>query len=108
MQVTARCPDGRSTSLVDVPHYDFNWQTTYVFEKPLDLPADTQIVSVAYFDNSPNNKFNPDPSATVQWGDQTTEEMHIAFLELAIESSADPARILKQPPRMLSAGAGTR
>ena len=66
--------------------------------KPLELPAGTRIESVAGFDNSPNNRFNPDPSAAVHWGDQTTEEMHIAFLELVIDVAADPDSVF-QPAR---------
>jgi len=34
---------------------------------------------VAHFDNSPNIKFNPDPTKLVRWGDETWEEMTIDF-----------------------------
>jgi hypothetical protein len=90
MEVRAIYPDGRTETLLSVPKYDFNWQTTYVLKEPLNLPAGTVLESVAGFNNSPNNAFNPDPAATVRWGDQTTEEMHIAFLELVIEAGANP------------------
>jgi hypothetical protein len=90
MEVRAIYPDGHAETLLSVPKYDFNWQTTYVLKEPLDLPAGTVLESVAGFNNSPNNAFNPDPSATVHWGDQTTDEMHIAFLELVIEANANP------------------
>jgi hypothetical protein len=90
MEVRAVYADGQTETLLSVPKYDFNWQTTYVLRKPLELPAGTRIESIAGFDNSPNNRFNPDPSAIVRWGDQTTEEMHIAFLELVIDAAADP------------------
>jgi len=90
MEVRAVYSDGHSETLLSIPKYDFNWQTTYVLKKPLELPAGTRLESIAGFDNSPNNRFNPDPSAIVRWGDQTTEEMHIAFLELVIDAAADP------------------
>ena len=33
--------------------------------------------------NSPKNKFNPDPTQTVRWGDQTWEEMMIGWYTYA-------------------------
>ena len=101
MNVQATLPDGEVDQLVNVPKYDFNWQTTYVYREPLHLPARTKLESRATFDNSPNNKSNPDPSVTVHWGDQTTDEMHIAFLELVIDASADPEKVLVEKPRMI-------
>src|SRR5262249_13715039 len=65
MTVRANYPDGRSEELLRVPKYDFNWQLTYVLRQPIELPAGTRLVSAATFDNSSNNPFNPDPSATV-------------------------------------------
>jgi hypothetical protein len=94
MEVRAIYPDGRTEILLSVPKYDFNWQTTYVLKEPLNLPAGTVLESVAGFNNSANNAFNPDAGATVHWGDQTTEEMHIAFLELVIENGANPEVLL--------------
>jgi hypothetical protein len=95
MEVTAAAPGGAPEILLNVPRYDFNWQTTYSFEDPVALPAGTRLESTAAFDNSANNAFNPDPSATVHWGDQTYEEMHIAFLELVIDARADPELLFK-------------
>jgi hypothetical protein len=68
-------PDGRKEVILSVPNYDFNWQHEYVFEKPLHLPAGTKLNAKAWYDNSPANKSNPDPTKTVTWGDQTWEEM---------------------------------
>ena len=101
MEVKATFPDGRTETLLNVPKYDFNWQTTYVFQKPVELPLGTVLDSVAGFDNSANNKFNPDPNDTVHWGDQTFNEMHIAFLELVMDSSADPEKLLTAAPKMV-------
>jgi Copper type II ascorbate-dependent monooxygenase, C-terminal domain len=101
MDVRAVYPDGRSEVLVSVPRYDFNWQTTYALKEPKLLPAGTRLESVAKFDNSTNNKFNPDPKVPVHWGDQTTDEMHIAFLELAIPAADDPEKIFAAAPRMI-------
>jgi hypothetical protein len=101
MEVTVVYPDGRTELLISVPKYDFNWQTTYVLREPLLLPAGTRLDSVARFDNSVNNPANPDPSALVHWGDQTTDEMHIAFLEMALPIEADPDKLFTAPPRMI-------
>lgn len=100
MTIRAVYPDGRTETVLAVPRYDFNWQTTYVLSKPLDLPKGTRLESTAGFDNSPNNKFNPDPAAAVKWGDQTTDEMHIAFLELVIEATGDPEKLFSSVPAL--------
>jgi len=76
---TAVFPDGHSEVLLNVPKYDFNWQLTYVLEKPIALPKGTRLDCVAHFDNSTKNKYNPDPSKEVRWGDQTWEEMMIGW-----------------------------
>jgi hypothetical protein len=101
MLVRATYPDGREETLIDVPHYDFNWQTTYVLAEPALLPRGTRLVSFAGYDNTANNKFNPDPAAAVHWGDQTTDEMHIAFLELVIDRAADPNSLFQSAPKMI-------
>jgi mono/diheme cytochrome c family protein len=101
MEVQAILPDGRVEPLVKVPHYDFNWQTTYVYREPLHFPAGTKLESRATFDNSANNKFNPNALVAVHWGDQTTDEMHIAFLELVMDATADPEKVLVEKPRMI-------
>ncbi len=107
MEVRAIYPDGHSETLVNVPKYDFRWQTTYVFKQPLELPAGTRLESVAAYDNSAGNPFNPNPAVTVHWGDQTTDEMHIAFLELVIDAKADPDALLKSAPKMIGQPAPT-
>jgi peroxiredoxin len=77
-------PDGKRETLLDVPAYDFNWQTSYRLDKPKTLAAGTKIHVVAHYDNSENNPANPDPSVTVRWGDQTWHEMMIGYFDIAI------------------------
>jgi hypothetical protein len=79
-EIKAIYPDGRSKVLLNVPKYDFNWQTYYVPKEPIVIPMGTKIECVAHFDNSPNNRFNPDPTKDVKWGEQTWEEMMIGWL----------------------------
>ncbi len=72
-------PDGKEEELLSVPKYDFGWQLNYELKQPLKLPKGARIDCVAHFDNSANNKFNPDPTKEVRWGDQTWEEMMIGW-----------------------------
>jgi hypothetical protein len=74
-------PDGKTETLLSVPHYDFNWQLVYREQEPLLLPKGTTIHCTAHFDNSKANKANPDPTKDVTWGDQTFEEMMIGFVD---------------------------
>ncbi len=75
-------PNGTSIDLLDVPGYDFNWQYSYVFEKPLEIPQGSKLHCTAYFDNSEDNLANPDSTKPVFWGDQTWEEMMIGWYDL--------------------------
>jgi peroxiredoxin len=75
--------EGRTETLLHVPNYDFNWQHSYVLSEALDLDSIDALRFKATFDNSAANPFNPDPNEWVSWGDQTWEEMAVAFLEVA-------------------------
>jgi hypothetical protein len=77
-------PNGESEILLNIPHYDFNWQPYYYLETPKLLPRGTIVECTAYFDNSANNPFNPDPSATITWGPQSWDEMMIGWLDVAV------------------------
>ncbi len=72
--------DGSREVLLNVPKYDFNWQANYELAKPKDIPAGSKIECTAWYDNSKANPSNPDPSATVRWGNQTWQEMMIGFV----------------------------
>lgn len=92
-QYEAVYPDGKKETLLDVPHYDFHWQTGYTLAEPKTMPAGTKIHCVAHFDNSENNLANPDPSQSVRWGDQTWNEMMIGYFDVAVPiGQAPPAR----------------
>jgi hypothetical protein len=94
---TAVYPDGRSEVLLSVPKYDFNWQLTYLPEKPIALPKGTRLDCVAHFDNSTRNKFNPDPSKEVRWGDQTWEEMMIGWFSYTRDAEQRESAVAKSP-----------
>lgn len=80
-------PDGRQEVLLNVPKYDFFWQLDYKLEKPVFLPAGTTLVSKAWYDNSPNNPKNPDPTQEVRFGEQSREEMMFGFFDVVMPSN---------------------
>jgi hypothetical protein len=88
MKIEAIYPGGGTEVLLNVPRWDFNWQTTYWLLAPKRVPAGTRIVVTAHYDNSRRNPFNPDPTATVRWGDPTSDEMMIGGLDFVAASGA--------------------
>jgi hypothetical protein len=95
----ATYPDGRKEVLLRVPHYDFNWQLSYDLAKEKKLPKGTVIECEAHYDNSPNNKFNPDPSKEVHYGEQTWEEMMIGFFDVAVPMKATADDLMFPKPQ---------
>jgi len=70
-------------------NYDFYWQLSYRLTEPRPLKAGTKIQAVAWYDNSRKNPHNPDPTATVRWGDQSYDEMMVGFFDIAVPRSVD-------------------
>jgi hypothetical protein len=81
MRFEATYPDGRSETLLNIPQYDFDWQTKYLNAEPVHIPKGTLIKLTATFDNSANNRDNPDPAKVVRWGDNTIDEMMDGWFE---------------------------
>jgi peroxiredoxin len=77
------------TELVNVPRYDFNWQTNYRLSEPWNLPANSYIKCEAVFDNSTENPSNPNSEETVRWGEQTWDEMLIGYFDVALPVPTD-------------------
>ncbi|MDM4016041.1 redoxin domain-containing protein [Roseiconus lacunae] len=91
MSVVAHLPDGKTLPLIEIDDWDFNWQTMYRYRDLQHLPAGTIVKLKATFDNSEANPNNPhDPPQPIGWGEKTTDEMCIAFLNLVHESEYDP------------------
>ncbi len=67
--------------LCSVPHYSFHWQTTYRLEQPRVILPGTTVYVIGAFDNSAQNDENPDPTASVSWGEQSSDEMLIGYIE---------------------------
>jgi hypothetical protein len=75
--------------------WDFDWQLGYDLKDPIVVPKGTRILTIVHYDNSPNNKWNPDATKTVFWGPQNWDEMQSSFLGFLIPSNTDISKMLK-------------
>ena len=80
--------DGSVEVLLRV-NYHFHWQLSYRLAEPRLLKAGTKLRAIAWYDNSKNNPHNPDPTKTVTWGDQTSDEMMVGFFDVAVAAGMD-------------------
>jgi hypothetical protein len=94
--IEAKYPDGTRETLLNVPRYDFNWQIVYYQKKPLRLPKGTELHVTGHWDNSAANKWNPDPTAQVRWGDQSWQEMLSAPMGVIVDRSVDPKTVVER------------
>jgi hypothetical protein len=98
MSMEALYPDGRREMLSQVTDFNFNWHNMYIYADdvaPL-LPKGTMLHFIAWYDNTSNNKSNPDPDQWVGWGDRTVDEMGHAWINITYfkddEFKAEQAR----------------
>jgi hypothetical protein len=90
MKVDAYLPDGSVTPLIWIKDWDFNWQGSYTYATPVKLPKGTRVELQYTYDNSADNVRNPaHPPVRVTYGEQTTNEMGLAFLSIAVPTPAD-------------------
>ena len=82
-------PTGESQVLLQVPNYSFSWQLVYVPQGDIAIPKGTKLHCIAHYDNSANNPYNPDPSKSITWGDQSWDEMMIGFFDVAFDKNMD-------------------
>ena len=80
-QYEAIFADGQRETLLAIPRYDFNWQLMYRYAEPRTFKKGTVLKFSATFDNSAANPANPDPTASVHWGEQTNDEMIVGYIE---------------------------
>jgi hypothetical protein len=74
-------PDGSKEVLLSVPRYDFNWQLVYRLREPKLVPKGSRLTVTVHYDNSANNKANPDSKQRLRWGDKSEEEMMTSWIE---------------------------
>jgi len=79
-------PSGETQTPLKVPAYNWHWQLWYNLADPITLPKGTKIECTAHFDNSADNPENPDPTKTVIWGQQNTDEMMVGFFNLVFDA----------------------
>lgn len=99
---TAYYPDGTSEILLDVPNYDYNWQTGYDYKTYKRIPAGTRVEWEVHYDNSPAQaeKAGFDPSVAVRFGGPTTDEMDLGWITYALaEPHREPPRIPTEVPQ---------
>ena len=91
--------DGSAEVLLRV-NYHFHWQLSYRLAEPRQLKAGTKLRAIAWYDNSKNNPHNPDPTKTVTWGDQTSDEMMVGFFDVAVPAGMDKWKFFesRHPP----------
>jgi hypothetical protein len=87
---------GKIETLLRV-NYDFYWQLSYRLAEPHAIKAGTMLQAVALYDNSRNNLHNPDPDASVRWGDQTYDEMMVGFFDVAVRADLDKWKYFIRP-----------
>ncbi|MBZ5603409.1 MAG: ascorbate-dependent monooxygenase [Acidobacteriia bacterium] len=97
MKVTAKFPDGRIEPLIWIRDWDFNWQGSYRYAEPVRLPKGTRIEMSYVYDNSAGNPHNPsNPPKRVTFGEQTTDEMALLFMQVVLPRADDVPRFRKQ------------
>ena len=85
--------------------WNFDWQVGYQLAKPLPLPKGTKLVAIAHYDNSLNNRYNPDPNKTIVWGDQNWDEMQSGFLGVVVDMNTNVSKIfIPSGPSLLPRG----
>lgn len=100
MKVKARTLDGAETCLADVPRWDFNWQATYTYKNAVAAPVGTNLPLSARYDNSSDNIRNPNsPPKGVGWGESTTDEMCIGFLNFTLDAENLTSAVAASPER---------
>ncbi len=100
-------PSGESQTLLSVK-WDFDWQFAYDASTPISVPKGTRLEVTAHFDNSANNKLNPNPKRDVFWGDQTWEEMMVPWFGVVVAKDADASKVVGYPHRFAGGGGRIR
>jgi mono/diheme cytochrome c family protein len=85
MRFELTTPDGKTETLLNVPHYNPHWQLTYELERPRRIKAKSTLTAYGHYDNSAANHHNPDPNQEVVFGPQGYNEMFIPFIEVSVD-----------------------
>lgn len=89
--------------LIDIPVWDFYWQSTYTLQQPIKLGTNLITHADVTYDNTVNNIQQPfSPPQDVYWGEQTTDEMLFLFATVAVYYPGDEDIILDSTLLMTS------
>ncbi len=84
-------PGQPTQCLVNIPKWDFNWQGSYLYQNAISFAANSRIDLSCVFDNSADNPYQPNnPPKPVKWGEETTDEMALAFIAFTLDALTLP------------------
>ena len=86
-------PNGETETLLKVDNWSLNWQLSYKLAEPIALKPGMKVKVTGWWDNSPNNPANPDPTKNVRWGEQSWEEMLVGFFDVAVNPKQMPRNV---------------
>jgi hypothetical protein len=81
-----------------VSNWTNSWHTSHIFAPdaaPI-VPKGAVLIITGYYDNTPNNKSNPDPSQWVALGSRTADEMSHAWIGVTHLDDEGYARIVAE------------
>jgi mono/diheme cytochrome c family protein len=85
--------------------WNFEWQMGYQYAEPIALPKGSKLQLISHFDNSPANKYNPDPLKKIVWGPQNWDEMSNCFIGVLFPTTTAPDKVfLRSGPSLLPRG----
>lgn len=102
VRADARLPDGTTKPLLQVPQWDFHWQDVYRYRQPVRLPAGTELTMTVVYDNSAENRANPNhPPRRVIWGQKSDNEMADVWLQVVPTVASERTRLVADVRRKL-------
>lgn len=83
-------PQNDTINLVKIDKWDFKWQGSYLFRKPLKIPTGSKLYSEAVYDNTMNNPYQPNnPPVDVSLGEATDDEMMLIYFAFLVYQNGD-------------------
>ena len=100
-EVYAVSPNGNDTiNLIKVPEWNFNWQGLYAYPNMKHIPAGYTVHCFGTYDNTSSNPFNPnDPPQLTTWGESTSDEMYLCYLQFVLYLPGDENISLAVPDK---------
>ena len=100
VEAWATLPNGTRCWLIRINDWDINWQATYDYATPIDLPKGTKLNMRIRYDNTAENPRNPTrPPKLVLAGNRSEDEMGHVWLQLLPRGNAsgeDPRMAIQE------------